>query len=132
MREPFTVACAQLEPVVFDRDATIEKLARGAAEAAGKGASLAAMTRAGLNVPPGFVVAAEVLEAAGDAERLRALARARDHAAAQALAGSAEPPPVAEAYERLGGGQVAVRSSACAEDSEAASFAGQQDTYLAI
>lgn len=34
MREPVTVACAQR---IFDRDATIEKLAAGAAEIAAKG-----------------------------------------------------------------------------------------------
>jgi nitrilase len=38
MREHVTVACAQVEPVIFDRDATIEKLAATAADAAGKGA----------------------------------------------------------------------------------------------
>jgi nitrilase len=46
MREPVTVACAQLEPVVFDRDATIEKLAAGAAEIAAKGARLAVFPEA--------------------------------------------------------------------------------------
>jgi nitrilase len=46
MREPVTVACAQLEPVVLDRDATIEKLAGGAADAAGKGAQLAVFPEA--------------------------------------------------------------------------------------
>jgi nitrilase len=40
MREPVTVACAQVEPVVLDRDATIEKLAATAAEAAAKGARI--------------------------------------------------------------------------------------------
>ena len=40
MREPVTVACAQIEPVIFDRDATIEKLARTASDAAGNGAGL--------------------------------------------------------------------------------------------
>ena len=46
----------------------------------------------------------------------------------------AQPPrdEIAAAYERLGGGRVAVRSSATAEDSEAASFAGQQETYLDV
>jgi pyruvate,water dikinase len=39
---------------------------------------------------------------------------------------------LAGAYERLGQGPVAVRSSAVAEDSETASFAGQQDTYLNV
>jgi|SRR5215204_4428029 len=46
MREPVTVACAQLEPVIFDRDATIEKLASGAAEIATKGARLAVFPEA--------------------------------------------------------------------------------------
>jgi nitrilase len=40
MRERVTVACAQVEPVIFDRDATIEKLGRTVAEAADKGARL--------------------------------------------------------------------------------------------
>jgi nitrilase len=40
MRERVTVACAQVEPVIFDRDATIEKLGRTAAEAAGRGARI--------------------------------------------------------------------------------------------
>ena len=35
-------------------------------------------------------------------------------------------------YHNLGGGDVAIRSSATAEDLENASFAGQQDTYLNI
>ena len=36
MRERLTVACAQVEPVIFDRDATIEKLGQ-TAEAASRG-----------------------------------------------------------------------------------------------
>src|SRR5215470_14496223 len=40
MRDPVTVACVQAEPVILDRDATIEKLAVLATEAAGKGARL--------------------------------------------------------------------------------------------
>lgn len=39
---------------------------------------------------------------------------------------------VVAAYERLGGGPVAVRSSATAEDLPHASFAGQQDTFLNV
>jgi nitrilase len=46
MREPVTVACAQLEPVIFDRDATIEKLAAAAAEIAASGARLAVFPEA--------------------------------------------------------------------------------------
>jgi pyruvate, water dikinase len=102
--------------------------------AGGKGASLASMTAAGLPVPPGFVVAAHLLAESVDADRLRELARAGSHSDAHALVHEAEPPRavIAAAYEELGGGRVAVRSSACAEDSEAASFAGQQETYLNV
>jgi pyruvate,water dikinase len=102
--------------------------------AGGKGASLAAMTTAGLPVPPGFVVAAHVLERSVDGARLRELALAEAHGEAHALVLAAGPPRAAlgAAYERLGGGPVAVRSSATAEDSEAASFAGQQETYLHV
>jgi pyruvate, water dikinase len=43
------------------------------------------------------------------------------------------PAEVAEAYAALGEDPpVAVRSSACAEDSETASYAGQQETYLYV
>jgi nitrilase len=40
VREPVTVACVQAEPVVLERDATIDKLARLTAEAAAAGAQL--------------------------------------------------------------------------------------------
>ena len=40
MHEPVTVACAQVEPVVFDLDATVDRIVQVAAEAAGKGARL--------------------------------------------------------------------------------------------
>ena len=115
--------------VWFDDDAC-----RQVRVAGGKGASLAAMTAVGLPVPPGFVVAAPVLERCVDAERLRELALARAHDDAQALVLGAEPPraEVADAYGRLGGSRVAVRSSATAEDAEAASFEGQQETYLNV
>jgi pyruvate, water dikinase len=104
------------------------------ARAGGKGASLAAMTIAGLPVPPGFVVPSWTLERSVDADRLRTLVRGGDHEAAAALVGAAEPPRAAleQAYVELGAGPVAVRSSACAEDSEAASYAGQQETYLNV
>jgi pyruvate,water dikinase len=111
-----------------------EERCREVACAGGKGAGLAAMTAAGLPVPPGFVVSAWVLEQAVDADRLRALALAGDHGAAQALVHEAGPPrdAVSSAYRQLGEGVVAVRSSACAEDSDAASYAGQQETFLNV
>ena len=40
MRAPVTVACVQAEPVVLDREATLDKLAALTAEAAGAGAAL--------------------------------------------------------------------------------------------
>ena len=104
---------------------------RQVALAGGKGASLAAMTAEGLPVPPGFVIASTAFEAAVDTNALRKLMRATDVDAARAMVSTAEPPrePIGRHYAELTG-LVAVRSSACAEDSEAASYAGQQETYL--
>src|SRR3954469_5558406 len=100
--------------------------------AGGKGASLARMAAEGLPVPPGFVVPSEALAEAVDAERLIALAQAGDHEAARRRGQKADPGDVDEAYAQLGGGPVAVRSSACAEDSDTASYAGQQETFLNV
>jgi len=55
MREPVTAACAQVEPVIFDRDATIEKLGRTAAEAAGEGARLLVLPEAVIPAYPSSV-----------------------------------------------------------------------------
>jgi nitrilase len=41
MRQPVKVACAQVEPVLFDREATIGRIAEVAAEVSGNGAQLA-------------------------------------------------------------------------------------------
>jgi pyruvate,water dikinase len=111
------------------------------ARAGGKGASLARMASLGLPVPPGFVIPANALANAlpdGGAE-LRELADRQDAEAAQALIRTVELAPalrdaVLSAYAELGAGDVpvAVRSSATAEDSEAASFAGQQETFLHV
>lgn len=110
-----------------------EAASRDVAIAGGKGSSLARMIAAGLPVPDGFVVTAGTLERAVDGTRLRELARAGDHESARALVAAAEVPQqaIACAYGKLGG-RVAVRSSAVAEDSEAASYAGQQETYLDV
>jgi nitrilase len=40
MRAPVTVACVQVEPVIFDRTATIDRVGERTAEAAGAGATL--------------------------------------------------------------------------------------------
>jgi pyruvate, water dikinase len=105
---------------------------REVASAGGKGASLARMTGLGLPVPPGFVVPADVLMTVVDADALRAALP--DHEKAQAIVAAAQvPDEVAAAYAELGDDPpVAVRSSACAEDSETASYAGQQETYLHV
>src|SRR5262245_34127242 len=82
----------------------------------GKGLSLALTAQAGLPVPPGFCVSTT-------AYRRRAKEARVDSALADALA---------VAYRELGGGVVAVRSSATAEDGAVTSFAGQQETILGV
>lgn len=112
--------------------------------AGGKGASLARMTELGLPVPPGFVVGASALaDSLGErGDELKGLLAggASDSAArhARELVLSCAPPPalrssIEEAHGELGDeAAVAVRSSACAEDSETASYAGQQETFLHV
>ena len=55
MRERVTVACAQVEPVILDRDATVEKLAATAAEASGRGARLVVFPEAVVPAYPSSV-----------------------------------------------------------------------------
>lgn len=101
----------------------------------GKGASLATMTANGLRVPPGFVITSSAFIRAVDGDRLVAHLRDGDLDGARAVVAAARPPeqPVREHYDRLpAGSSVAVRSSACAEDSSDASYAGQQETYLFV
>src|ERR687886_2351733 len=111
--------------------------------AGGKGASLARMTAEGLPVPPGFVIPSYVLEESLDTERMLELAATQAAEGLQDLVARCQPPTdeISAAYENLVGAKVtatykrvgdakvvAVRSSAAAEDSEAASYAGQQET----
>jgi pyruvate,water dikinase len=118
--------------------------------AGGKGASLGRIRSAGMPVPAGFVVTAGALT--DSLARRGVLQEVRDLAASFAAgtvgAGTArkiqhlvlDAPPgeeltgqIADAYARLGKDAfVAVRSSASAEDGEAASFAGQQETFLNV
>jgi pyruvate,water dikinase len=123
--------------------------------AGGKGANLGELTAAGLPVPPGFVVGAPVYAAfvsgTGLRERVEARLEGLDVDDSEALAAAAkdaralveaEPVPdgiaaaVRRAYEELVGEEpdapVAVRSSATAEDTEAASFAGMNETFLNV
>jgi pyruvate,water dikinase len=114
------------------------------AAAGGKGASLARMAGLGLPVPPGFVIPADALaaslpDAAVELRELLAAGPSADSAErARALVLATEPAAelrdaTAAAYSELGDDPpVAVRSSARAEDSETASYAGQQETYLHV
>ncbi|MDQ2965871.1 MAG: carbon-nitrogen hydrolase family protein, partial [Chloroflexota bacterium] len=52
MEAPVKVACVQAEPVILDREATIDKLARITGEAAGEGASLLVFPEAFIPVYP--------------------------------------------------------------------------------
>ncbi|WP_091453306.1 PEP/pyruvate-binding domain-containing protein [Actinokineospora iranica] len=125
--------------LVLPLDADAEIAAVG-----GKGASLARLARAGLPVPPGFHVTTRAYRAfvsAGlDQEIAAALRETDEDGAAAAIAeGFARrdlPSDTAEAvlaaYTALGGGVVAVRSSATTEDLPDLSFAGQHDTFLGV
>ena len=123
--------------------------------AGGKGANLGQLTRAGFAVPPGFVVGAPAYAAfrlhSGLSERLdnvlagldvedTAALRSAAEQARRAVAESEMPGWLADAigtaYEGLGAGEgdvrVAVRSSATAEDTASASFAGMNETFLNV
>ena len=123
----------------------------------GKGANLGELTQNGLDVPPGFCVTAgayryfiekanlnkKIKEKITDLNIEDSMELQNVSKEIQELINAAEiPQDLAEeiviAYERLNEKvgiddvEVAVRSSATAEDLPEASFAGQQDTYLHI
>jgi len=120
--------------------------------AGGKGANLGELTRAGLPVPPGFVVTASAYLEALDVAGVRADLRERasradtfDDAALETLVSDlrdlvhkagipdALRGEVLDAYHRLGDHEfVAVRSSATAEDSATTSFAGMNETFTNV
>jgi pyruvate,water dikinase len=119
----------------------------------GKGGSLGELTKAGIEVPPGFVVRTEaferfiqVLDAAeplrapvealdpGDLDKVAAVTKKiRERIVKTTMPADVEK-DLTTAYAQLCGDDarapVAVRSSATTEDAEDASFAGLQDTYL--
>jgi pyruvate,water dikinase len=110
-------------------------------EVGGKAANLGELTRAGLPVPPGWVLTTRAYQEAAEAAGLGPIVAAGGEGLARAartrLLETPVPPAVEqavrEAYGRLGDETaVAVRSSATAEDLPFASFAGQQDTYLNV
>src|SRR5512137_1009605 len=113
------------------------------ASVGGKGANLGELTNARIPVPPGFIVTADAyyqfLEETQIMELIRQkLGRLDPHNSKQLqrvaeeiqqiILKSAVPPDIAreirKAYDKMGGGLVAVRSSATAEDLPDASFAG--------
>ena len=126
--------------------------------AGGKGANLGELTQAGIPVPPGFVVTSKTYDKfmrdTGIFSKVMDILDQVDINNTKELQEAAEkinaiiietPIPdgistyITEAYnqlsERVGeedGADVAIRSSATAEDLPEASFAGQQDTFLHV
>ena len=102
----------------------------------GKGANLRRLLSLGLPVPPGFVVTTAAYRAFLAANGLEELAVADPAALAARIAEAPVPDglraAMLAAYQRLGAGMVAVRSSGTAEDLATASFAGQHDTFLDV
>jgi phosphohistidine swiveling domain-containing protein len=104
-----------------------------------KAASLCTLRRLGLRVPPAFFVTTAAFRAHLQAAGLRAqteplpdkLEDLRQLIVRAPLPESVRE-QVAAAYDRLGAGIVAVRSSATAEDLPGHSFAGQYETILGV
>jgi pyruvate, water dikinase len=117
--------------------------------AGGKGASLGEMTQAGIAIPPGFVVLSTAfdrfVEETGIKADIDAVLHSVDHKEIHTVDAASEkikamvtgrdfPEDIAEEilklFRELGTKFVAVRSSATAEDSASAAWAGQLDTFL--
>ncbi|MFQ5621072.1 MAG: PEP/pyruvate-binding domain-containing protein [Candidatus Nanoarchaeia archaeon] len=117
--------------------------------AGGKGASLGEMISAGITVPPGYVVLSAAFDRFLDEVQLAAeidstlekvdpkemhTVEAASERVHTLILGAEMPEDLAEdimkQFESLGAEFVAVRSSATAEDSAAAAWAGQLNTYL--
>ena len=117
----------------------------------GKGANLGELTKAGIPVPNGFCITAQAyyyfLEKSGlkneitkllkgldseDNKKLNAVSKEIKTKIIKASMPADLASEIKEAYLKLGGLAVAVRSSATAEDLPEASFAGQQATFLNI
>ena len=115
----------------------------------GKSSTLGELIAGGIPVPPGFAVstsafcafvdeaglvgkiAAETARISpGDVESIGAASHAISEAMRFAPVPDAVRDEVAQRYAELGEPPVAVRSSALGEDSQDATFAGQQETYL--
>lgn len=123
-------------------------------EVGGKGANLGEMKKAGFPVPDGFIVTADAyftfLGKTGTREKIQKILQGLDREDSKDLQGRAKKvqeeivkakmpedivKDIEENYAKLSQGkdiEVAVRSSATAEDLPEASFAGQQVTFLNI
>jgi phosphohistidine swiveling domain-containing protein len=120
-----------------------------AASAGGKGASLGEMTQAGIPVPPGFVVLAGAFEQFLKETDLNieidSILHSVNHQEMHTVEHASEkiqklileakmPEDIAgeieSEFKKLGAEYVAVRSSATAEDSASAAWAGQLDSFL--
>jgi rifampicin phosphotransferase len=124
--------------------AALEQLGRhDLARAGGKAANLGELISAGFPVPDGFVVTTAAYDEFVAHNRLvetiaRALREEKGSGTTIRAAFEAAPIPpqieqdILDVYRELGGGPVAVRSSATAEDLPEAAFAGQQDTFLNV
>ncbi|HET9731350.1 MAG TPA: phosphoenolpyruvate synthase [Acidimicrobiales bacterium] len=119
--------------------------------AGGKGANLGELTKAKLPVPPGFVITSAAylaaMDEAGVRDHLMEVFKGTDPSDADSLRRSSEElrnlvhkagmpehlaREVVDAYHRLGGAAVAVRSSATSEDTASASFAGMHETFTNV
>jgi rifampicin phosphotransferase len=119
--------------------------------AGGKGANLGELLQVGFEVPPGFVITTSAYDLFLQTNGLQthisdmlSLFKAEDPASVSQVSQRIReriqhaPMPkqiideVLKMYHTLGGGAVAVRSSATAEDLPGATFAGQQETFLNI
>jgi len=123
--------------------------------AGGKGASLGEMSKAGIPVPPGFVILASAFEYFLDGKRQKAASEIKQEIEAQLQRVNYQdtnsidrasnvirdimqdtPMPkelaaeIVVEFKKLKAPLVAVRSSATAEDSLVASWAGELETYL--
>ncbi len=119
--------------------------------AGGKGANLGEMVHARIPVPPGFIVTSnayfkflevsklidEIRQYLGDldvndSKKLQEVSNLIKNRISSLPIPADIASKIRSAYRKLGGGLVAVRSSATAEDLPEASFAGQQRTFLNV